>query len=221
MTDYVPKSDADFNNWQNSLMDEVSSNATKWAISEADVASTKTSQTLWVAAYAKASNKQNRTSADVQDKADARDRYEGDIRKLVRQWLANNSRVTDADRIRMGLTVKTGSRTPVAEPTTCPVGTVDFSVRLQHSIAFYDEASAHSNAKPEGVHGCEIFVKIDGDAPKSVDELAYLGTSTATPFVIKYDGSKVGKIAYYWLRLVNTRGESGPWSTLVSAMIVG
>ena len=221
MNDFVPKADADFNNWQNSLMTDVNANAKIWLIPEDDLAPVKSLQLRWVDAFAKTSNKQNRTSADVQLKKEVREEYEKEIRKMVRQWLANNSRVTDADRTRMGLTVKTGTRTPVAIPSTSPMATIDFSVRLQHKIEFFDEASAHSNAKPDGVHGCEIFVKVDGEAPKSVDEMTYLGTCTASPFVAKYDGTKSGKTAWYWLRWINSRAEAGPWSVVVSAMIVG
>lgn len=221
MKDYVPKADADFDNWQSRLISDVKKNAKTWLISEEDMTPIYGLQLRWTDIFAITSNKQNRTSADVQLKKEVREDLEKAIRQMVRQWLANNSRVTDADRIRMGLTVKTGTRTPAAVPASSPMGIIDFSVRLQHSIEFFDEASAHSNAKPEGVHGCEIFVKIDGDAPKSVDEMTYLGTCTASPFVAKYDGTKSGKIAWYWLRWINSRGEAGPWSVAISAMIVG
>ena len=221
MKDYVPKADADFDNWQSRLISDVKKNAKTWLISEEDLTPIYGLQLRWTDIFAITSNKQNRTSADVQLKKEVREDLEKAIRQMVRQWLANNSRVTDADRIRMGLTVKTGTRTPAAVPASSPMGIIDFSVRLQHSIEFFDEASAHSNAKPIGVHGCEIFVKVDGEAPKSVDEMTYLGTCTASPFVAKCDGTKSGKTAYYWLRWINTHGEPGPWSTTVSAMIVG
>lgn len=221
MKDYVPKADADFDNWQSRLISDVKKNAKTWLISEEDLTPIYGLQLRWTDIFAITSNKQNRTSADVQLKKEVREDLEKAIRQMVRQWLANNSRVTDADRIRMGLTVKTGTRTPAAVPDSSPMGVIDFSVRQQHSIEFFDEASAHSNAKPEGVHGCEIFVKIDGDAPKSVDEMTYLGTCTASPFVAKYDGTKSGKTAWYWLRWINSRGEAGPWSVAISAMIVG
>lgn len=221
MKDYVPKADADFDNWQSRLIGDVKKNAKIWLISEEDLTPIYGLQLRWTDIFAITSNKQNRTSADVQLKKEVREDLEKAIRQMVRQWLANNSRVTDADRIRMGLTVKTGTRTPAAVPASSPMGVIDFSVRQQHSIEFFDEASAHSNAKPEGVHGCEIFVKIDGDAPKSVDEMTYLGTCTASPFVAKYDGTKSGKTAWYWLRWINSRGEAGPWSVAISAMIVG
>ncbi len=221
MSDYIPKSDADMNVWQGNLVAIVEPNITNWAISADDFTVVKTKQTVWTTAYAKASNKQNRTAADVLAKDEAGDDYKKAIRSFVAQWLANNNKVTDSDRTRMGLTVKTGTRTATPVPSTSPVGSVDFSVRQQHTIHYYDEASAHSNAKPQGVHACEIFMKVDGESPKDASELNYVGTCTAAPYTVKFDGTKSGKIAYYWLRWVNTRGECGPWSTTISAMVVG
>jgi hypothetical protein len=221
MSDYIPQNDADMNVWQGNFVVIVEPNITVWGISTEDFTGVKSKQSIWTTAFAKASNKQNRTAADVLAKDEASDDYKKTIRIFVAQWLANNTKVTDAERTRMGLTVKTGTRSPTPVPTTSPVGTIDFSVRLQHSIHYFDEAMAHSNAKPQGVHGCEIYMKVDGDAPKDASELTYVGTCTATPYTVKFDGAKTGKVVYYWLRWVNTRGEAGPWSVTLSAMVVG
>jgi hypothetical protein len=35
----------------------------------------------------------------------------------------------------------------------------------------------------------------------------------------EFDGSQAGKTAYYMLRWVSTRGETGPWSQTVSGTI--
>lgn len=220
-SDFIPGSDGEYNMWQDGLVKNTELNLITWGIPEDDLAKVKLVQTNWVSAFSKASNKQNRTAADVTAKDDARYDYEKVIRPFVAQWLSNNSKVTDSDRTRMGLTVKSGTRTPAPAPTTCPVGIIDFSVRQQHTIRYYDEASAHSNAKPDGVHGCEIYMKVDGDALKDASELTYVATCTAAPYTVKFDGAKAGKTVYYWLRWVNTRGECGPWSSTMSAMIVG
>ncbi len=221
MSDYIPKTDAEFNIWQINLIDILSENATAWGIPAEVITSLNAAQARWTAAYDKASNKQNRTAADVITKNEAGDDFTKVIRDSVQQWLVRNPKVSDADRVRMDITVRSNSHAPVPAPESFPVGSVDFSVRLQHTISFYDQASAHSNAKPEGVTGCEIYLKADGEAPKSADEMHFQGTCSASPFVVKFDATKTGKIAWYWLRWVNRKGETGPWSTVVSAMIVG
>lgn len=220
MADYIPRNDSDFNLWQGYLLKEVNTNKEPWGIVPTVLAALGVKQTRWEAAYANTANKQNRTSADVQEKSDARADYEPALRGFVAEFLTNNSKVTDSDRERMGLTVKSGSRTPSPVPSSRPVASIDFSIRLQHTINFYDEATPRSKAKPTGTHGCEIWAKKGGEAPKSASELQFLTTDTATPYVQTFDGADAGQIIYYWLRWVNTRGEYGPWSTPVSAMIV-
>ena len=221
MADYIPSTDADFNVWQFNLIEFIVANATAWGIPPEDVASLQSSQARWAAAYDKASNKQNRTAADVQTKKDSKSSFTKDIRDMVQQWLARNSKVTDTDRVKMGIAVRTSSHTTIGVPDSYPVAEVNFSMRLQHKLTFYDQATAHSNAKPEGVTGCEIYVKIDGETPESVDEMHFLGTCTSSPYIAKFEAAHKGKTAYYWLRWVNRKGETGPWSTVVSAMIVG
>ena len=51
-----------------------------------------------------------------------------------------------------------------------------------------------------GVHGCEIWMKIGGDAPKEKSELVYLATETSTPHIATFGDADAGKIAWYHLR---------------------
>jgi hypothetical protein len=221
MFDYVPQKDADFNSWQANIVEITEPQVAVWGIVAADFAALKTAQTVWVNAYAKAEIKQDRTSADVQAKDDARAMYEKELRTFNNQWLANNRRVTNSDRERMGLTVKTDVRTPVPKPSTAPVGKIDFSTRLQHNIHYADQATPGRKAKPEGTHGCEVWIKIDGAAPVEPSDLAYIATATRSPYTTTFEGKNAGKTAYYWLRWVNKRGEHGPWSSAISATVAG
>ena len=221
MNNFIPQNDAEFNVWQDNLAKEFTTGSTTWGIPEEDIAALVAVQTNWNTCYARANNKNNRTSADVQAKDDARAIYEKKLRSFIAQWLTNNTKVLDSDRERMGITVKSGTRTAVPKPITVPVGNVDFSVRLQHTIHFNDESTPKSKAKPEGVHGCEIWMKLGGEVPKNASELTFVATDTRTPFVKTFEGTDAGKTVYYWLRWVNTRGEQGPWSKAINAMVVG
>lgn len=214
--DFIPNSDAEFHVWQGALIAIVQPSVTTWGILPADMTALTGFQATWIAAYNKASNKQNRTAADVQIKDDARKAYEKAIRTFVAQWLSSNTKVSNGERERMGLTVKTGTRTAATVPSTSPVGTIDFSVHGQHSISFVDQLTPTSKAKPDGVMAAEVWAKV-GDAT----DYTYIGLSTRTPYVAKYTDTDAGKTATYRLRWVNTHGEQGPWSSPVSSIIVG
>lgn len=221
MADYIPSTDPEFDLWQKSLMDKIRELMSTWGIDPTKTVDLDSKQSNWNMAFSKASNKQNRTAADVQAKRDALDDYKKEIRSFVAEFLANNSKVSDSDRTLMGLTVKSGTRTPAPVPSTSPLGTVDFSVRLQHTLHLSDQATPQSKAKPAGMHGCEVWVKLGGEAPKDASELSYLGIATSFSYTTTYEGKQANIMAYYWLRWVNTRGERGPWSTTVSSIIVG
>lgn len=220
-SDYIPDSDLEFNVWQANFITTVEAKATTWDIPADEITALKAKQAPWTAAFSSASNRQGRNTGDVRAKNDARKPYEKSLRTFTTQRLSYNPKVTNSDREHMGLNVKTDARTPSPKPVTRPTGTIDFSVRLRHTIQFVDEAVPRRKAKPDGVHGCEIWVKIGGEAPKDASELTFLATDTATPYVADFEGADAGKIAYYWLRWVNTRGEHGPWGNTLSAMIVG
>ena len=219
-TDFIPSSDIEFNVWQGNLIQLLDVNAAAWGISADDVTALMALQTVWATAFAKASNRQNRSSADVQAKDDARAPFQKSIRSFVAQWLANNNKVTNSDRERLEITVKSGTRTPVAVPVSTPVGTIDFSIRQQHSLSFVDSAT-NGKAKPDGVHGCEVWLKKGGEAPKTDADFSYVGIDTKSPYVLSFSVEDIGKTIYYRMRWINKRGQTGPWSSTISAIVGG
>ena len=74
---------------------------------------------------------------------------------------------------------------------------------------------------PTAWPAAKSWVKIAGNPPADPGELRYLATDTSTPYLAEYTGTDAGKLAHYWLRWVNTRGEKGPWSDNVSGTIPG
>lgn len=218
MRDYIPNSDSAFDIWQNTLYLSVEQNLVRWNISEEVFADLKTLHDWWVATYAEASNRHNRTEADIVAKNKARTAYKAHIRLFVKRHLAFNAAVADSERDTMGLTIPSGVRTQPPVPTTFPVVEIDFSTRMRHLIKFRDSEST-GRAKPDKVHGCEVWTKIGGQPPVNESELTYIGTDTKSPYTVDYRGDQQGTVAYYWLRWVNARGQHGPWSAPASAII--
>jgi hypothetical protein len=118
----------------------------------------------------------------------------------------------------MGITIRDTTRTPVKAPTTCPEFMIDTVVIRCLSILFW-ELGSKSKAKPHGVHGAEIRWAILDHAPVSVEELIHSNFDTSSPFKLTFDESERGKAVYICLRWESTRGEKGPWSEIVMAII--
>ncbi|HEY5043936.1 MAG TPA: hypothetical protein VIK53_18340 [Verrucomicrobiae bacterium] len=220
MPDYIPNSDADFDNWLALFLAYLTANTAALGLTPNDLAPLTAAAAGWAAAFPASETAQAAASAAAVSKDHARATAEAVARPLVQQLQASPL-VTDAQRQLMKITVRATTRTRASVPATAPMAIVDTSQRLQHIIDFRDSSSPKSKAKPAGVAGCEIWNKVGSPAPTDISQMAYVATDTATPYLAAYTGAQAGQTACYWLRWVNTRGEKGPWSEPVSATIAG
>lgn len=218
MPDYIPSSDADFDAWQQNFVSYVSNNASALSITPQQVTSLVGQQNEWIGKYPFSVAKQAEANSAIQNKNDCRSLYQDFIRSLVGIMQSSPS-VSDSQRQSMGITVRSDTRAAVGAPTSKPVATVDTSQRLQHTINFVDELTPTSRAKPDGVHGCEIWMKVGDPVPAGPNDVHYLALDTRTPYTVQFDAADGGKRAHYMLRWISTRAETGPWSATVSATI--
>ena len=220
MADYIPRSDSEFNDWQSNFIDYVTNNAGNMGLTPEDLAPLTAAQSSWQTAYNDLIAAEAALSNARENKNGTRQNYESSLR-ATSQRLQASTDVSDADRAALGLTIRDTVRTAAGVPTTRPLATIESSDRLQHKINFVDEDSPTRRAKPDGVLGCEIWVKIGDAPPSSPDELRFLGLDTATPYVAKFAPEDANKTAYYMLRWTNRSMEAGPWSETVGAFIRG
>jgi hypothetical protein len=218
MPDYIPRSDVDFNEWINNFMQELNSRVDTLGITDAEFTALDTAHGAWGNAYDIHKRAQTAAATASQQKQAARETFVSAVRPVIARTQMHPN-MQDADRNALGITVRSTERAPAPTPTTRPIAQVDTSQRLRHTISFSDETTPSRRGKPEGVRGCEIWVKIGDPAPVDASEADFLAFDTASPYVSDYSGADAGKTAHYMLRWVNTREEKGPWSTTVSATI--
>ena len=216
--DYIPSSDADFDAWTRNFVDNVVANAAALGLSPAQIASLQGGQTDWGAKYPASNAAQAAMNSAVQAKNDSRSGFEELIRSYA-NIIQSSPQVTDAQRQALGITVRSTTRTVAGTPTSRPLATIDTSQRLRHTINFVDETTPNSRAKPEGVQGCEIWMKVGDPAPAGPNDVHYLALDTRTPYTVEFEAADAGKTAYYMLRWMSTRAETGPWSATVSGTI--
>jgi hypothetical protein len=218
MADYIPSSDADFDAWTTNFVENVVANAAALGISPAQVTSLQGGQADWSVKFPASNAAQAAVNSAVQAKNDSRDGFEELIRELA-NIMQSSPQVTDAQRQSLGLNVRSTTRTATGAPTSRPVATIDTSHRLRHTINFVDELTPTSRAKPDGVQGCEIWMKVGDPAPAGPRDVHYLALDTRTPYIVEFDAADATKTAYYMLRWTSTRAEPGPWSATVSGTI--
>ena len=218
MPDYIPGGDADFNAWQANFVNYANANLANLGLVIVDLTSIFSAQAAWTPSLTAHVAAQANAQSARATKDGNRTVLESLIRALVRRLQASAS-VSDAEREALGITVPDLGATAAATPTTRPLCQVDASQRLRHTIDFTDESTPTRKAKPAGVMGAEIWVKIGPTPPVDPSELTFLAVDTRTPYTTDFDGADGGKQAHYMLRWVNTRGETGPWSETATATI--
>jgi len=216
--DYIPSNDEEFNNLQNNVCSAAKENMVAWLIPLEVIGELTVPQGRWAAALSMYRDPATRTPAVTREKNDAKKAYTVVMRPFIQGQLMHNSRVSDADRIMMGLPVydRTPTRPPV--PTSRPELGVDFSQFTQHRISAHD-SETKSAGKPDHVLGFELWRKIGGTTEPSFEDMELVGLVTRTPYVVEYASVFRGEMAWYLGRWVNTRGEHGPKSEIISAII--
>lgn len=222
MSDFIPSGDADFNLWQDNLLNFLSApaNRTRLQLSEADLSVVSAPQGAWERDYPAHLEAQRAALVASNAKNSARAALEEALRPFI-AVLQKNANLSDADRTALRITVPAVTRQAAPVPTSAPVGSVDFSRRLTHSISFRDENTPQTKAKPDGVRGAQIYIQIGGSVPSGPDGFSFLATDTRAPYVHAFEMNDIGKTVHYLLRWENTTGKVGPWSEIVSAVVAG
>jgi hypothetical protein len=222
MADYLPSSDTGFQTWVNNFVTYANLHLVELGIIPPDLIPISTAHKDFDTKMTANVTAQQTAQSARQAKDDSRDSLESLVRALVKKLQASAS-VNDAERAALGITVADTIKTmAVGGIATRPIGVVDTAQRLRHEIRFSDEATPTRRAKPAGVMGCEIWVKVSATgeaAPTGADGLSFLSLDTASPYTAEYDGAQGGKTAHYMLRWVKSGGDKGPWSETVSATI--
>ncbi|NOT00490.1 MAG: hypothetical protein HOP29_07670 [Phycisphaerales bacterium] len=216
--DYIPRADAEFDGWQANFVAYANAHLADLGLVAGDIAPVLTATAEWGTAYAAHVSAAAAAHAARQTKDGRRSSLEALIRGLVRRLQAGPA-VDDAERQALGITVRDAVPTIAGPPVTRPVVRVEPGQRLRHVVAFTDEATPTRTARPAGVMGAEVWVKIGGPPPVDPGECTFLALDTRTPYMAEYSGADGNKTAHYLLRWVSTRGDKGPWSETASATI--
>lgn len=217
--DYIPSTEEDFNDFQDQFEKVVVINGVAWGIPALTVTSITNAKTDWVAKYAAGKPEADPTSAQRQAKNDSRKVYTQLIRQVVKQYIRFNPVVTNDDLVTLGLSVPDTTRTRSAPPDHSPTENVDAIEHLQHKIRITDPKNPNTKAKPKGVARINVYRYVGTTQPVSIADYKFDGTSTKFLYTSKFDETDVGKKAWYITQYENTRGERGPLSDSISAVI--
>ncbi|QEG21481.1 hypothetical protein [Mariniblastus fucicola] len=214
----IPNSEADFLIWSKQFVSQVSANPELYFLEADRVTELETELAQYQTAFDDAVKARDESLAATRHKTTLRKAFENNTRVAAKMIQAND-KVTDADREAAGVHVAKHSRTPVSVPTTFPVGFVMATDRLEHTLSFSDSDTPTRRARPAGATGCEVYLFVGDDTPQSASKYSFRMLATRSPQRITFTDEQAGKTANYLLRWVNSKGENGPWSQIISATI--
>ena len=220
-TTYMPRPDGDFSAWAQHYYDAVEKWYSVQGFDPNDLTNLKKALETWLALYPAHVAAQQRAEGARQAKDAARAALEKEVRPVT-NFVQGYPKTTNADRAEMGITVRDTSPTPAPAPTSRPLALVESGQRLTHQLRLVDESTPTRRARPAGVLGAEVWVKlVDAGAPAPTDPaaLTFLTMTTKPSFRAEFKAGEGGKTAVYMARWVNTRGEKGPWSEITTATV--
>jgi hypothetical protein len=151
------------------------------------------------------------------EKNAAKEKFIRLVREMVKFRFANPI-ITDAIRVKYGLHVKDPTHTPHDVPTTRPDFTLSNKDFRHLNVDFRDQ-DATSKAKPYGVSGAVISWGVLDHPPADVGELTKAILATCTPYTLEFTDEERGKTVYVALQWQNTKGQKGPWSEILWAIV--
>ncbi len=219
MADYIPSSDGNFNIWQANFVTYATANSAALGLSAGQVTILTTPQAPWSNALSAHVAAQDAADGAVVVKDTSRDTFEAAIRQIVR-YIQARAATTDLQRGALGITIPSGPGPAAPAPSSRPVVSADTSERFRIRLAWTDLASGNK-AKPDGVMGAEIYMKVGGAPPVDETECNFVALDTATPYTVEFAGADANKTAYFMARWVSTRGQKGAFSETVAATVTG
>lgn len=214
-TPYIPPRDADFAAWLLNFATLIAASPTAYGLIASDATAISAQNTDFQAAYTSATNPTTRTSATVAAKDVARLNAQAVVRPYAMR-VRNNTTVSDALKVGLGLTIPSTVPTPVPPPSTAPEIGLRQAIVGQMTLT-YKEPGFAGKAKPYGVIGAE-FARAIGTVP-AVDptQATVWGTATKSPFAMAFAPADAGKTVTLFARWITRSGpggvaQRGPWS---------
>jgi hypothetical protein len=216
--DFVPKASASFFRWVGVLISYLQANLARFNIAETVFAPIKALYDTYVAKYNLASDPATKTPVATTEKKEAEKSLTSNLRPFLKAYVSYNPAVTEGDKRSMELPLHQSSRSSVPPPNTYPDLTVGTGI-IRHLKLHFRDHETKKRAKPNGVTCVVVRWAILTTPPTSVEELPNLALDTSSPYDLAFSESQRGSWVYACMAWQNAKGERGPWSEIVSAII--
>ena len=219
----IPDGANEFNTYQDSFFDLVTTNAKAWGIPDENVSKITALRGKWAPAYKAQADEYTASKANKIARETAKDEYKAEIVIIIEQYLLNKITIPKDKKAILGIKTKKQPASTDSESQGYPVIEVRSKGPLAHKIFFHDSIATTSKAKPKGVAFCELRLKVvnTGEpAPTSADDFTDYEVISKSGGEVLFDALKRGKTAHYFARWRRKDGSTGPWSSFTNGGII-
>lgn len=217
-TDFLPPRDADLALWTGNFAALIGAAPATYGLTTGQASTYVTTNAIWQAALATATDPTTRTQPSVA----AKDAARANVSILSRQYgqiVQSTPTVTDEQIAALGLTVRSSSRTPSTPPTTFPLVAVISTMGGTLQLRLNDQNTPDRRARPFNVIGAQVWSYVGTVPPTTQSQYNLLGIATRQPSVFGLNSGDIGKTIWILARWMTRRAQVGPWSSSVSQII--
>ncbi len=132
----------------------------------------------------------------------------------------SNTSVTDANKILLGVKVRSGSVTPVPPPTVQPGMALVSVVGHKVTVSVFDSAAVPKVRRPSGVKGSFVYSYVGASYPSDPTTWQFHGLFPRNRVEVDFpDSTPAGSQVWICATWVGTRGETGPVSVPITTYL--
>lgn len=215
---YIPSRDADLDTWLLNFKTLIAATPTNYGLVAADATAITNAFNSWHTAFLLASNPTTRTKGTVSTK----NTQKANVLTVVRGYantLRVNKGVSNELKIGLGLHVADSQPTPVPPPSTYPLLSISGIAQGLQDLRASDQDSPTKRAKPVGAAGLLLYRAVSTAPISEPTAATFLSFVSKAAYTATFTPADNGKVATYFARWTNSKGEVGPWGPPASMPI--
>ena len=141
------------------------------------------------------------------------------MRDFANTSIRFNKKMIDPQKLVFGIRPTDKTPTHHLPPTSQPDTAVENTPNhFEHKVRALNHATGDT-AKPEDAYGVRYAWQVGGTKPASGADLPKTKFNRKTPHIVTHTEADKGKTCWYSTCYENSKGDMGPWSPVVDAVI--
>lgn len=200
------------------IVDGVVANPVGYKIPAPEFASVVSAVGTFATALSVAENPSTRTSGTIAARNDARDFAERAIRPFIMR-IKYDTTIPAQMKLNIGIKPPGGERTPRPPLNEPPILAVIGATSGTQTLRYVALDGIEGAKKPEGATAIQVYMKIADQPINDPADAQFYSAFTRNPMPVVFTQADNKKVATYFARWTNPKGQFSPWSAAASMTI--